>query len=133
MKANTTNLPYTDHDKALKLLHALDHKVWGTKVDAIIESTNYETLTTDELFAKLKSTEVDKRLRAKQGSPTDPHSMALVSGSGQSMSLANPSTMSFALSSLVSVSEEQLEVLDNEKLALITRRFMHFNDNRKNQ
>ena len=51
MKANITVLPYTDHDRALKLLHALDHEVWGTKVDAIIESPNYEMLTTNELFA----------------------------------------------------------------------------------
>lgn len=133
MKANITVLPYTDHDRALKLLHALDHEVWGTKVDAIIESPNYETLSTDELFAKLKSTEVDKRLRAKQGGPTDPNSMALMSGSGQPKSLSNSSSMSFALSSLVSVSEEQLEVLDDDELALITRRFMRFNDNRKNR
>ncbi|XP_012699122.1 uncharacterized protein LOC105913783 [Setaria italica] len=41
--------------------------------------------------------------------------------------------MSFALSSLVSVLEEQLEILNEEELALITRRFMRFNDNRKNQ
>ena len=82
MKANITVLPYTDHDRALKLLHALDRNVWGTKVDAIIESTSYETLTTDNLFAKLKSTEVDMKLRTKHASPTDSHSMALMSGPG---------------------------------------------------
>jgi hypothetical protein len=54
MKANITFLPYTDHDRALKLLHALDREVWGMKVDAIIESIGYETLTTDVLFSKLK-------------------------------------------------------------------------------
>ena len=59
MKANITVLPYSDHDRALKLLHALDWSVWGTKVDAIIESMSYETLGPDELFSKLKSTEVD--------------------------------------------------------------------------
>ncbi|CAN6241967.1 unnamed protein product [Urochloa humidicola] len=57
MKANILVLPYTDHDRALKLLHSLDRKVWGTKVDAIIESPNYETLSVDELFSKLKATE----------------------------------------------------------------------------
>ena len=35
MKANITALPYTDHDRALKLLHSLDHDVWGSKVEAI--------------------------------------------------------------------------------------------------
>jgi hypothetical protein len=43
--------------------------------------------------------------------------MALVSGNGSS-SLANPSQMSFALSSLVSVIEEQLEALGDDELAL---------------
>ena len=72
IKANITILPYIDHDRALKLLHALDHDVWGTKVYAIIESTGYETLSTDELFSKLKSTEVDMKLRTKHVNPTDP-------------------------------------------------------------
>jgi hypothetical protein len=78
MKANITVLPYTDHDRALKLLHALDHEVWGTKVDAIIESKGYETLTTDELFSKLKSTEVDMKLRTKHVNPNDPHNLVLM-------------------------------------------------------
>ena len=51
MKANVTELPYDDHDRALKLLHTLDHTVWGAKVEAIEESSAYETLTVDELFS----------------------------------------------------------------------------------
>jgi len=132
IKANITILPYIDHDRALKLLHALDHDVWGTNVYAIIESTGYETLSTDELFSKLKSTEVDMKLRTKHVKPTNPNSLVLMSGSGQSSSLANKTTMSFALSSL-SISEKQLEVLEDKELALITRRFICFNDNRKNR
>ena len=50
MKANVTELPYDDHNRALKLLHALEHTVWSTKVEAIEESSVYETLTMDELF-----------------------------------------------------------------------------------
>jgi hypothetical protein len=41
------------------LLHALDQRVWEVKVSTIIESSNYETLTVDELFSKLKSTEIE--------------------------------------------------------------------------
>jgi len=132
MKANIAVLPYTDHDQALKLLHSLNRDVWGTKVDAIIESAGYETLSTNELFSKLKSTEVDMKLRSKHADPTDPHSLVLMSGYEQSSS-ANKSNMSFALSALLSVSEEQLEVLEDEELAMITRRFMRFNDNCKNR
>jgi len=65
MKANITVMPYDDHARALKLLHALDLDVWGTKVEAIIESANYETLTTDELSSKLKSKEIDIQFRQK--------------------------------------------------------------------
>jgi hypothetical protein len=55
----TNQLPYDDHERALKLLYALDRKVWDVKVTSIIESSRYETLTVDELFSKLKSTEID--------------------------------------------------------------------------
>ena len=133
MKENITVMPYSDHDRALKLLHILDRYVWGMEVDAIIESTGYETLTIDELFSKLKSAKVDMKFRTKHVNPTDPHSLVFMSGSEQSSSLANKSTMSFALSSLLSVSKEQFKVLEDEELALITRRFMRFSDNRKNR
>jgi hypothetical protein len=81
MRANVVVLPYDDHDWAIKLLHSLDHAVWGEKVEAITESEKYETLTVDELFSKLKSSEVDRGVHAKIENPTDPHSLALVSGS----------------------------------------------------
>ena len=56
--------------------------MWGAKVEAIEESSVYETLTVDELFSKLKSSEVDRGLRDKDKEPTDSHSLALVSGRG---------------------------------------------------
>jgi hypothetical protein len=59
IRANKAQLPYDDHERALKLLYALDRKVWDVKVSAIIESVNYYTLTVDELFSKLKSTEIN--------------------------------------------------------------------------
>ena len=52
-------ITYDDHERAHMLLHALDQRVWEVKVPAIIESPNYEILTVDELFNKLKSTEFD--------------------------------------------------------------------------
>jgi len=83
MKANVAVLPYIDHDQAMKLLHSLDRGVWGTKVDAIIESAGYETLSTNDLFSKLKSTKVDIQLRTKhEGHAKDPNSLALVAGFG---------------------------------------------------
>jgi hypothetical protein len=81
MRANVAVLPYDDHDRAVKLLHSLDRTVWSGKVEAILESEKYETLTVDELVSKLKSFEVDHGVRAKIKNPTDPHSLALVFGS----------------------------------------------------
>lgn len=128
MKANIAVFPYTDHERALKLLHSLDRTVWSAKVEAIMESASYETIEVDELFSKLKSSEVDRKLNTKSMSPTDPHSLALVSGSG---SQANTSTRLFALSSLVSIPDEEFEVLPEEELALLGRRFTRLYENRK--
>ena len=70
MQANKPQLPYDDHERALKLLYALDRKVWDVKVFAIIESANYDTLTVDELFSKLKSTMIDYQTQAQIKNPS---------------------------------------------------------------
>jgi hypothetical protein len=72
MHANKAQLPYSDRERAPKLLHALDRRVWEVKVSVIIESPNYETLTVDELFSKLKSIEIDHQTRAKIENPVHP-------------------------------------------------------------
>jgi hypothetical protein len=59
MRANKAQLPYDDHERALKLLRTLDRRVLYVKVSTIIEFPNYETLTVDELFSKLKSNEIE--------------------------------------------------------------------------
>jgi hypothetical protein len=74
--------------------------VWSEKVEAILELKKYETLTVDELFSNLKSSEVDRGVRAKVKNPTNPHSLALVSGSRTN---ANMSSRHFSLSFLVSM------------------------------
>jgi len=45
---STDALEYTEHEKALKLLYALDRSVWDLKMNTIIESAGYETLTVNE-------------------------------------------------------------------------------------
>jgi hypothetical protein len=108
MRANVAVLPYDDHDRAIKILHSLDRTVWSEKVEAILESEKYETLMVDELFSKLKSPEVDRGVRAKIENPTGPHSLALVSGSRTN---ANMSSRHFPLSFLVSMPDEEFDVL----------------------
>jgi hypothetical protein len=126
MSANKAHLPYDDHERALKLLHALDRRVWEVKVSTIIELPNYETLTMDELFNKLKSTEIDHQTRAKIENP-GAHTMALVSVGGSS---PNPSPAMFALSFLLTITEEQVKSLGDEKLALVASWFTWFHNNR---
>jgi hypothetical protein len=65
MRANVDVLPYDDHDRAVKLLHALDRTVWEGKVEAILDFEKYTTLTVNELFSKLKSAEVDRSLTTR--------------------------------------------------------------------
>jgi uncharacterized protein YllA (UPF0747 family) len=100
MRANVVVLPYDDHDRVIKLLHSLDRTMWSEKIEAILESEKYETLTVDELFSKLKSSEVDRGVHAKIENLTDPHSLALISGSRTN---ANMSSKHFSLSHLVSM------------------------------
>lgn len=50
MPTNKAQLPYDNNERALKIQHALDQRVWKMKVSVIIESPKYETLTVDELF-----------------------------------------------------------------------------------
>jgi hypothetical protein len=131
MRANVDMLPYDDHDRAVKLLHSLDHTIWGEKFEAIVESEKYDTLTVNELFSKLKSAKVDRGMTAKLEGPTDSHSLGLVGGS-KGMANTNPLTRMFSLSSLMSMPDEEFDVLGEEELALLTRQFERLHENRVN-
>jgi hypothetical protein len=122
MGANVDVLPYDNHDRAIKLLHSLDRTIWGGKFDDIVESENYDTLTVNELFSKLKSAELDRGMTAKLEGLTDSHSLALVGGS-KGKANTNPSNRMFSLSSLMSMPDEEFDVLGEDELALLTRRF----------
>jgi hypothetical protein len=128
MRANVDVLPYDDHDRAVKLLHTLNHTVWEGKVEAILESEKYTTLTVNEPFSKLKSAEVDRGLTARLGSPTDSHSLALVCGRVVK-SNANASSRMYSLSSLMSLPDEEFDVVGEDMLALLTRRFERLHEN----
>jgi hypothetical protein len=131
MRANVDVLPYDDHDRAVKLLHTLDRTVWEGKVEAILESKKYTTMSVNELFSKLKSTEVDCGLTTRLESPTDSHSLALVGGK-VAKSNANVSSRMYSLSSLMSLTNEEFNVLGEDELALLTRRYERLHENRVN-
>jgi hypothetical protein len=106
----------------------LDRTIWGGKFEAIVESEKYDTLTVNELFSKLKSAEVDRGITAKLEGPTDSHSLALVRGS-KGKANTNPSTRMFSFSSLMSMPDEEFDVLGEDKLALLTRWFERLHEN----
>jgi hypothetical protein len=58
MRANVDVPSYYDHDRAVKLLHALDRTVWDGKVEDILESEKYTKLTVNEVSSKVKLAEV---------------------------------------------------------------------------
>jgi hypothetical protein len=131
LRANVDALPYDDHDRTVKLLHSLDRTVWGGKFEAIVEWEKYDIQTVNELFSKLKSAEVDRGMTTKIEGPTNSHSLALISGS-QGKANANPSTRMFFLSSLMSMPDQEFDVLGEDELALLTRRFERLHENRVN-
>jgi hypothetical protein len=122
MRTNVDVLPHDDDDRAVKLLHSLDRTVWGGKFYAIVESEKYDTLTVNELLSKLKSAQVDRGMTTKIEGPTDSHSLALVSGLKEK-SNANPSTRMFSLSSLMSLPDEEFDMLNEDELGLLTWQF----------
>jgi hypothetical protein len=128
MRANVDVLLYDDHDRAVKLLHSLDRTIWGRKFEAIVEPEKYDTLMVNELSSKLKSAEVDRGMTAKLEGPTDSHILALVGGS-KGKANTNPSTRMFSLSSLMSMPDEEFDVLGEKELALLTRRFKRLHEN----
>jgi hypothetical protein len=131
MRANVDVLPYGDHDRAVKILHSLDRTVWGRRFEAIIESKKYDTMTMNKLFSKLNSAELDRGMTTKIEGPTDSHSLASI-GCLKGKANANPSTGMFSLSSLMSMPNEEFDVLGEDELALLTRRFERLHKNRVN-
>jgi hypothetical protein len=109
----------------------LDRTIWGGKFEAIVESEKYDTLTVNELFSKLKLAEVDRGMTAKLEGLTDSHSLSLVDDS-KGKANTNPSTKIFSLSSLMSMPDEEFDVLGEDELALLMRRFERLHEKRVN-
>ncbi|WVZ84366.1 hypothetical protein U9M48_031406 [Paspalum notatum var. saurae] len=120
-------LPYTDHQQAVKLLYALDKKIWEIKVNSIIESAGYDTIGVEALYSKLKATEVDYKMRDSLAC-TGSNILALATPSSESVT--NPMLHNFSFSTLMSVTEEQLATIGDDELCLVSSRFQRAYDNR---
>jgi hypothetical protein len=91
--------------------------IWEMKVTSIRESTIMSTLTLDILYSKLKTHELEVFARKNIANK----SIALASQSSNSN--GDNSSTSYALSSLSSLTDEQLEQLSEDDLALLSTRF----------
>jgi hypothetical protein len=54
-------LAYSDNERAKQVLYAFDDSIWGMKIIALEESSNFATLDTEKLFSKLKSHELSRK------------------------------------------------------------------------
>jgi hypothetical protein len=91
-------------------LYALDDTIWGIKITALEESTDFATLDTEKLFSKLKSHELSRKGRPDHDASLS--SKALITGARVGGHVANPtntndsSALEFGLSSLCAASDE---------------------------
>jgi hypothetical protein len=85
----------------------------------------------NEPFLKLKFAKVDRGLTAYLESLTDSLNLALIGGK-VAKSNANTSSRMYSLSSLMSLPDEEFDVLGEDELALLTRWFERLHENRVN-
>jgi hypothetical protein len=103
-------LAYSDNERAKQLLYVLDNSIWGKKIIALEESTNFATLDTEKLFRKLKSHELSRKGRPNHDASLT--SKAFITSTRVGGHVANPtnttasSALEFALSSLSTASDE---------------------------
>jgi hypothetical protein len=120
-------LAYSDNEHAKQLLYALDDFVWGMKIIALEESTDFATLDIEKLFSKLKSHELSRKGRPNHDAFHA--SKAFITGARVGGHDANPtnttvsSALEFALSSLIAASNEQYGSILDDEIALLARKF----------
>jgi hypothetical protein len=120
-------LAYSDNERAKQLLYALDNSVWGMKITALEEFTDFATLDTEKLSSKLKSHKLSRK-----GHPNHDASLtskAFVTSTHVGGHVANPtntsdsSALEFVLSFLCAGSDEQYESIPDDEIALLARKF----------
>jgi hypothetical protein len=120
-------LAYSDNERAKQLLYVLDDSVWGMKITALEESTDFATLDTEKLFRKLKSHELSRKGRLNHD--TSLTSKTFVTSTRVGGHVANPINttdsfaLKFALSFLCAVSDKQYESISDDEITLLARKF----------
>jgi hypothetical protein len=109
------------------LLYAFDDHVWGMKITALEESTDFATLDTKKLFNKLKSHELSRKGRPNHDASLTSKTFVTSTRIGDHVSnptnTTDSSALEFALSSLSAASDEQYESIFDDEIALLARKF----------
>jgi hypothetical protein len=112
------------------LLYALDDHIWGMKITALEESSDFDTLDTEKLFSKLKSHKLFGN--GRPNSDTSLTSKAFITSAHVGGHDANPtntivsSTLEFALSSLSTSFDEQYESIPDDEILCWQESFAPF-------
>jgi hypothetical protein len=120
-------LAYSDNERVIQLLYALDDHVWGMKIIDLEESADFATLDTEKLFRKLKSLELSRKGHPNHDASFS--SKALITSARVGSHDANhtnttvSSDLELALSSLATTSDEQYESIPDDEIALLARKF----------
>jgi hypothetical protein len=109
-----------------KKLYSLDDHMWGMKITALEESTDFATLDTEKLLSKLKSHELSRKACPNHDASLT--SKALITSARVGGHDANPtnvvsSALEVALSSLATASDEQYKSIPNDEIVLLARKF----------
>ncbi|BAH94158.1 Os08g0201900 [Oryza sativa Japonica Group] len=118
---------YPQSEISRHFLNGLDMSIWEMKVTSIQESVNMSTLTLDSLYTKLKTHEMNVLSRK-----VDSKSSALVSSSSSLVVDASSSMPSF-LAAFNATSDDQLEQIEDEDLALVANRIARAMNNARNR
>jgi hypothetical protein len=118
---------YPESEISRHFLNGLDMSIWEMKVTSIQESVNMSTLTLDSLYTKLKTHEMNVLSRK-----ADSKSSALVSSSSSLDVDASSSKPSFIVV-FNATSDDQLEQIEEEDLALDANRIARAMNNARNR
>nr|ABA98050.2 retrotransposon protein, putative, unclassified [Oryza sativa Japonica Group] len=118
---------YPQSEISRHFLNGLDMSIWEMKVTSIQESVNMSTLTLDSLYTKLKRHEMNVLSRK-----VDSKSNALVSSSS-SLDVDASSSKSSFLAVFNATSDDQLEQIEEEDLALVANRIARAMNNARNR
>jgi hypothetical protein len=103
-------LAYSDNERAKQLLYVLDDSIWGMKITALEESTDFASLDNEKLFSKLKSHELSRKGRPNHDASLTSKAFVTSTHVGDHMAntinTTDSSALEFALSPLCATSDE---------------------------